>query len=178
MLKFCFTINQYSPFCCNNSNEPLLLHVRSCLLSVLCVHTVGRDLVRLHRTACLLSEYCELLSHNYSLTSEKICVFWNPVHPTSACMLVSSVSILHLSTPAAHWLLWSGCDWPSFRSAVGPVNSACPQIPCPFSLSPKCPVNSACPKMPCQFGLSQNALLIHTVPKCPFNSACPKIHCQ
>ena len=38
MLNFCITINQYSPYCCNNSNGPLLLHVRSCLYYLCCVY--------------------------------------------------------------------------------------------------------------------------------------------
>jgi len=38
MLNFCITINQYSPYCCNNSNGPLLLHVHSCLYYLRCVY--------------------------------------------------------------------------------------------------------------------------------------------
>jgi hypothetical protein len=43
LLKFSITYaNQHSPYCCNNTTiqyEPLLLHVRSCLHSVLCIPT-------------------------------------------------------------------------------------------------------------------------------------------
>jgi uncharacterized protein (DUF486 family) len=41
MLQFCITINQYSPFSCNNSNEPVLLHVRSCQYYLCCVYILS-----------------------------------------------------------------------------------------------------------------------------------------